>query len=147
MACWQEAAAAGDPLACRHLSIAAHREGNVNDSLTWMRRAVDHGAATLDQAFAEEYLALLVTAGEYAQAWRLYHDLPAETQQSERCLLSAGRAALELGHDDFVAPLFDRVWAGIREGDNTLIDLWYRRAAGGPEQEPPARIDSRMYRG
>ncbi|MEA5052586.1 MAG: DUF5107 domain-containing protein [Propionicimonas sp.] len=162
--CWQEAADLGSPLALRTLAAAERARGRRENALRLMTAAWASGADRDDVAYAEEYLALLVDAGHPGRAWQVFGQLPPAARASERVLLQAGRAGVELGQDAFVDDLFERDWAGLREGDNTLIDLWHRRQAGRLAAErgepvsealvaetmesldPPRRIDSRMYR-
>ncbi|MGC3953729.1 MAG: DUF5107 domain-containing protein [Propionicimonas sp.] len=163
-ALWREAADLGSPLALRGLALAAQADGDQDEALRLMTRAWEAGADRADVGYAAEYLALLVAAGRHAAAWRVFEQLPPSVRSGEQVLLPAGLAAVELGHDAFVDALFEREWATLREGDNTLIDLWFRRQAGRSAAErgvpvsdallaetrstltPPSRIDSRMFR-
>ncbi|MDR1186671.1 MAG: DUF5107 domain-containing protein [Bifidobacteriaceae bacterium] len=161
---WREAAALGGRLAMRNLAAASSTE-DPTTALDWMESAWQAGGRNDDQAYAEEYLALLVDCGRHREAWALFQELPEPACASEKVRLTAGRAALAVGELDYVDSLFESDWAGLREGDNVLIDLWYQAqvvklAAGrGVEvsdglvgevmatRTPPRRIDTRMYWG
>jgi hypothetical protein len=182
---WREAAESGDPLAMRNLAQAAAARGQLDAGLEWLGRAwevvsrraggdsgddggADESRAETELAYAEEYLALANAAGRADLAWSVFEGLTEASQTSEKISLQAGTAALALGKLDFVEALFDRPWAGLREGDNVLLDLWYglqaaRLAitqglpAGRPPTSllaevrtrltPPRSIDTRMYQG
>lgn len=159
---WQRAGELGSCRALRNLAMVAQARGDLVTAVDLMSRACDGVGPHADQAWFEELLNLLVGAGLHERAWQAFQGLPGSTRNSERILLAVARAAIELGHDDFVAALLDRDWAGLREGDTTVIDLWYRRETirlaaerGVPltdelldevraTLDPPARIDNRM---
>jgi len=117
----------------------------------------------VDQAFAEEYLGLLVKTERYKEAWDFYQTIPAVLQCKDRISLTAGLAAVECGQLDFAESLFDRTFAVIREGENSTSNMWFRWKArklaeerGVPYSEdllleaqlnylPPANLDFRMF--
>jgi len=45
---------------------------------------------------------------------------------AERIKIMAGAAALETGHLDFVAGIFEHEYAVIREGEVLLTELWFK---------------------
>jgi tetratricopeptide (TPR) repeat protein len=114
-----------------------------------------------DAALAVEVMQALVGMGQYAQAMRVYRSLPGGLQQLERLLILSGQAALELDDLDSVEAIFGREYAGVREGETVLTDLWFEvqarreaRRTGRPldadlrqkvqqEFKPPANIDFR----
>ncbi|MDR0594977.1 MAG: DUF5107 domain-containing protein, partial [Bifidobacteriaceae bacterium] len=100
-ALWREAADLGDRLAMRNLAAASSKK-DVAAALDWIERAWRSGGETDDQAYAEEYLALLVAGGRHGDAWRLYQSLPEPARSSEKAKLAAGQAALAVGETAFV---------------------------------------------
>ncbi|MCI1746907.1 MAG: DUF5107 domain-containing protein [Acidipropionibacterium sp.] len=161
---WQDAAELGSSRALRNLAVVARSDHDPETAVDLMSQACEGAGPDADRAWFEELLTLLVEVGRYQQAWQTFQGLSEPVRGSERILLAVARAALELGEDRFVARLFERDWAGLREGDTTVIDLWYRREAmrlaarrGVPLTDdllnevtaalaPPARIDNRMFR-
>ena len=89
--------------------------------------------------------------------------MPTSFRALHRIQIIIGRVALELGKLDIAARLFDREYAVIREGELTIVDLWYQYSAKKLAQErgipyseqllaeakekcpPPNEIDYRMY--
>ncbi len=162
--CWREAADAGDILALRNLAQAARAQGDHGRANELMTQAYAAAGPALRPRLIVDHLEMLTAVGDYATAWRVYQELPDRDEAPERAHLLAGRAALDVGETVFVESLFEREWAGIREGDLILLDLWYRNEArqaasarGVPltdalvaetmaTSEPPRAIDSRMFR-
>ncbi len=150
------------PWALRNLSIAAQRKGNIDLAETLMRDAWEMEHYTIDPAFTQEYFDLLIQTNKYEQIWNLYQKLPDTLKENERILMQVGYSAVELDKIDFVEMLVSREFAHIREGDNLLVDMWFKYAAkqtakrqGVPFTEelykevrkellPPSNIDFRM---
>lgn len=116
------------PFAFRNLAYDARQKGNLDQAVEWMEEAVRLEAYSIDRAFSEELMDLLLVSGRYEQAWEFYCGLPETFRSQDRLSVQAGVAAVELPDPDFafVETLFTRDLACIREGDNTLTDL-YRR--------------------
>lgn len=150
------------PWAYRNLAFAFLAKGETNRAIDLMGRAVAMENNSIDKAFSEEYMQMLVNAKAFETAWKYYENLPEERKEAERPKMLAGVCAVELGNYEFAAPLFEREYAGIREGDNIMTDLWFRytakkefekRGYGDIDeiekeirktQLPPAAIDFRM---
>ncbi|MEA4896951.1 MAG: DUF5107 domain-containing protein [Eubacteriales bacterium] len=128
-AAWSRAAELVEaPLALRNLSFAAARDGDREAALAFMERAVN-ALAEPERAYAEEYLALLNDAGQYAKAWAFYRGLPEALQAGERMSINASFAALEMGEDAFLDRQFARTFSVVKEGELDFIALWFRREA------------------
>lgn len=150
------------PWALRNLSVAALRKGDLDEAAELMRRAWEQEAFQIDPAFTQEYFDLLIQKGEYGRIWALYGSLPPALKENERILMQAGYSAVELDKIDFVEILVSREFAHIREGDDLLVDMWFKYAAkqeakrrGVPYTDelyaevrgkllPPSNIDFRM---
>ena len=78
-----------------------------------------------DFAFASEYMGWLNSDGKYEKAWEIYEGCPEEYRQVDRMILHAMLCALRLGKLGFLKPLFAREYAVIREGENSLTDIWF----------------------
>ena len=78
-----------------------------------------------DFAFASEYMGWLNSDGKYEKAWEIYEGCPEEYRQVDRMILHAMLCAMRLGKLGFLKPLFAREYAVIREGENSLTDIWF----------------------
>jgi hypothetical protein len=161
-AIWKKEAENGDVLALRNLAAAARQRGDPKASLEYMKKAFAVEKGESDQAFAEEYVRLLLFFKDYEGAWKVYISLPEKTAGAERVQLLAAQAAVEVGEYTFVEGIFSRELAVIQEGETTLTDIWFKAEAqklakkqGVPYTEellkdvtrtlnPPVTIDFRM---
>ena len=116
------------PFALRNLAYDARQRGDIGQAVMLMKEAVDLERYSIDKAFSEELMDLLLAAGEYEHAWQFYLKLPEELRVQDRLSMQAGVAGVELEEPDwlFIEALFSRDIACIREGDNTLTDLFAR---------------------
>jgi tetratricopeptide (TPR) repeat protein len=151
-----------NPWALRNLAVAEKRAGRLDAAIAYMEEALALEDNRIDKAFTEEYFDLLIAAGRFEALWSAYEALPESRKQADRILMQAGYAAVELDKTDFVEKLVDREFANIREGDNLLVDMWFKYATkreaaqrGVPYSEalykeirktklPPANFDFRM---
>jgi hypothetical protein len=124
--------------------------------------AINKFAPDLHDAFYEEYLQLLIASEKYEQLWKIYTEIISIRVPSERIDLAAAKAALQLGHFEFLAKIFTRTFAQIREGESTLVSIWFEyqailaaQVSGVPVDDqirkqvrqsarPPKNIDFRM---
>lgn len=153
------------PFALRNLACDARLRGDMDQAVEWMEEAVRLEGYSIDRAFSEELMDLLLACGQFEKAWKFYQGLPETYRSQDRLSMQAGVAAIELPDPDFafVEALFTRDMACIREGDNTLTDLYrrykVRSLLAGPDGsmsreeaesyadkncEPPYWIDFRM---
>ena len=170
IAYWKESIKqAENPWALRNLAIAALKEGGTLAALGYYRRALQLPGSE-DISFYDEYIPLLVSAGmdEEAQA-----ELDAAVLRfgslevlSTPLLEAAARLALTKGDDDLLEQIFSIEQPHIREGKNTMIEIWKEREIkrlckkGHTQKEaeeklieamssgsliPPKEIDFRMY--
>jgi tetratricopeptide (TPR) repeat protein len=117
------------PWALRNLAIAERDGENLSSALVLYGEAIGTFGAKLHDAFYEEYLQLLVKAENYEELWRIYAELLPTRVPSERIDLAAAKAALQLGHFEFLAKIFTRTFAQIREGETTLVAIWFEHQA------------------
>ena len=148
--------------ALRNLAYTYRLDKDVSKAREYYTRVFALPEAFVDQAFSEEYLNLLVGEKDFEAAWAFFQTIPAALQAKDRITLTAGTAAVETGHLEFVENLFDRSFAVIREGENSTTDIWFRWRARKLAQErgvpyteeileearkyyrPPANLDFRM---
>jgi tetratricopeptide (TPR) repeat protein len=132
------------PWALRNLAIAERDTENLSSALALYREAIDTFGAKLHDAFYEEYLQLLVKAENYEELWRIYAELLATRVPSERIDLAAAKAALQLGHFEFLAKIFTRTFAQIREGETTLVAIWFEHQAILEAQRLGVAVDDQL---
>jgi len=113
----------------RNLAVAAWREEKWEKALSYMEQAIDLGACAIDKAFAEEYIDMLLQRSEYQKVWTFYTSAIDEVKQGERVRILVGVAAVELKEYDFLEKLFQNEYACTREGDDTLVDTWFKYQA------------------
>ena len=149
--------------AYRNLAVLQMRQQDTssalaNFSLSW-EMAVKDGCQ--NDALAVEVMQALVSAEKFADAMQVYHDLPADLRDHERVQILRAQAALGLNELDIVDEVLLIEFAGVREGETVLSDLWFETKArresilhGEPldhefrqkiraNYSPPARIDFR----
>lgn len=117
------------PWAWRNLSVAMARKEDYDKAIEYMEKALKLEDNKIDKAFVEEYFDLLIKMEKFEKLWSFYQALPEERKNSDRILIQAGYAAVELDKTDFVESLTSREFACIREGDNLLVDMWFKYAA------------------
>ncbi len=116
------------PFALRNLAYDAKQKGETERAVELMEQAVNLENFTIDKGFSEEFMDLLLETCQFARAWEFYVSLPKEFQSQDRLSMQAAVASVELEQPDFefIESIFTRDIACIREGDNTLTDLYYR---------------------
>lgn len=158
----QAYAAEKTPVGAVCLSQMAEQAGDLETALRYMKEATELCGERQVTAIAECYLKLLVRAKAYEAAWAYYEALGEPCGTDERVMLEVAPAAYELEKWAFLEGLFQRQLVLIREGENILTDLWYRKQArdwmqqtGETDEEkammwalankmPPEEIDFRM---
>lgn len=102
-----------------------------NDELAEMYydKVFELEASTIDFAFAAEYMIYLNEKEKYEKAWKLYESLPQNIRNADRMMLCAALTAVKLHKLDFVATVFEREYADIREGESSLTDIWFEYCA------------------
>lgn len=146
--------------ALRNLAVLEQRAGNHQAACDLLGRAWQLGPPAA--ALAIEYAAALLKLERYDEVRALVANPPPPLRDNERLILLAATAAVRSGQLDEVAPIFERDFATVREGEVALTDLWFAwheqrlaRAEGVPvddslrarvrqEFPPPPHIDFRM---
>ncbi|MBP1990447.1 DUF5107 domain-containing protein [Paenibacillus eucommiae] len=146
----------------RNLAEVMKHRGDMDAAFARLEQAYLVSGSFPDRAFAEEYLELLIRNGQYVKAWDVYESLPESFSASDRLQIIVGQAALHLNKLDFLEKLFATEFAVIREGELSIVDMWYqynaRKLAAAENRElseelkaeavkrfpPPQHIDFRM---
>ena len=108
----------------RNLAILEELRGNKDRAEMYYDALFELPASRADFAFAAEYLSRLNSRGKYEKAWALLESLPEEIRRADRVTLSAAVCALRLNKLDGLDAVFAQEHADIREGENSLTDLW-----------------------
>lgn len=116
------------PFALRNLAYDAKLKGDMERAIDLMEQAVVEEHFAIDKGFSEEFMDLLLKNGQFKRAWEFYHKLPQDFKSQDRLYMQASVAAVELEEPDFAfaESVFTRDISCIREGDNTLTDLYSR---------------------
>ena len=151
-----------NPWACRNLALAADKAGDSAEALEYYRRAMTsagNNCQTIDQSFFEEFIPLLLSTGREEEAQK---ELDAHINRlgslealSSPILEAAARLALIRRDDAMLEKIFSIEQAHIREGKNTMVELWTEwqiQKGNGPALSdgsllPPREIDFRMFTG
>ncbi len=135
-----------NPWAWRNLSVAMARAGDYDRAVEFMEFALALEDNKIDKAFVEEYFDLLIKTEKFEKLWSFYVALPEERKNTDRILIQAGYAAVELDKTDFVESLTTREFACIREGDNLLVDMWFKFAAKQEAKKREIPYTEELYR-
>ena len=84
------------PWAWRNLSVAMARKEDYDKAIEYMEKALKLEDNKIDKAFVEEYFDLLIKMEKFEKLWSFYQALPEERKNSDRILIQAGYAAVEL---------------------------------------------------
>ena len=131
---------APSPWVYRNLSVVAQRRGDNDKALRELEHAYELSRGFPDRAFAEEYVSLLIRDKQFRKAWDVYSSLPDVFRQGDRLRIIVGEAALELGIESFLEELFRAEFAVIREGEVTIVELWYQYHARKLARERNAEL-------
>lgn len=135
-----------NPWALRNLAVVANRAGDLREALRLMERAVDLENNKIDKAFTEEYFDLLIRDGQFSRLWEIFETLPDARKNADRIQIQAGYAAVELDNIPFVEKLTEREFACIREGDNLLVDMWFKYATKQEAKKRQVPYSEDLYR-
>ena len=111
--------------AYRCLSCIAQEEGNDEMAEYYYDKVFELEAATIDFAFAAEYMTYLNKMGKYEKSWAIFESMPENIKNVDRMMLCASNAAIKLRKLDFIPAVFEREYADIREGETSLTDIWF----------------------
>ena len=113
----------------RNLASASAQEEEIKEAIEWMDKAYALENKFCDTGFYEEYFDLLDKKGEHAKMWKIFNEMPEEFKVHDRILIHGGKAALGIDNLEYVEKLFDKEYAVIREGEYTMIEMWYMYTA------------------
>lgn len=111
------------------LSQAMLQAGKSAEACAYIQSAVALGGLELSSAFAEEYIKTHTAAGRFQEAWQFYQQLPEHFCNEERIMIEVATAAFEMGAWSFLEMLFAHEYTLVREGENTIVELWFKKQA------------------
>ena len=76
-----------------------------------------------------EYLELLLKLERFEQIWEIFTTLPDNCKGADRIRITAAQAAFRLDKNDFLDEFFSETHYDVREGEDTLTDIWFERQA------------------
>ena len=66
---------------------------------------------------------------KFSKLWALFSGLSDTLKEVDRIKISAARAAIRLGHTDYLEKFFKEEHYDIREGEVSLTDIWFEFCA------------------
>lgn len=150
--------------AWRNLAVLSLRRKEVGLALEQYAQAwqLAAQAGNIPAGLAVEYMRILHANQHDQTAWEVFESLPEPVRSADRIQMLRGEVALVLNDLDTVEEVLRSEYAEVREGENTLSDLWFelhtRREAARTGREiddelrsevrkrfpPPHHIDFRM---
>ncbi len=113
----------------RNLAFLENGAGNFEAAEEYYDKALGIAGAFDDFALISEYLIFLVRRKKYEKLWELFSCLPETLREVDRIKITAARAALRLGHTDYLEKFFNEEHYDIREGEVSLTDIWFEFCA------------------
>ena len=114
---------------CRNLAVLEKQRGRLDEAVAYYEKAMKMPGAHDDFALANEYLETLHAAGKYERAWEVFESLPVSARAVDRVRISAAINAVKINKFDFLDIFFTEAHHSIREGDDTLTDIWFEFCA------------------
>ena len=144
-AAWEESLTMQPSIwAYRNLAVLARSAGKTAEALAIYQKANLQGMRSqMPAAMAQEYLSLLVEAGEYARAWEVCEDLSPQALDYDPVQILRASIALQVGRLEEAEASLMREYASIREGAVVLTDLWvelWRRRMSAQSGRAPQDI-------
>lgn len=111
--------------AYRALGRLEMQRKNNEKALEYYNKAIKIEGAFDDFALSNEYISLLTNIGMYNEVWNFFEALPDSIKSVDRVRISTSVAAVKLDKRDFLDGFFAEEHHAIREGENTLTDVWF----------------------
>ena len=129
-------------LAYRCLGVLEAQRGNLNKCVEYYSFAMNEAGANDDFALTHEYIEALVGNAEYERAWQAYYGAPEHIKSVDQVRIAAACAAVKLDKNEFLEEFFKTEHHGIREGEETLTDVWFEWCARKMAKERGISPDS-----
>lgn len=116
-------------LAYRNLAMLESQRENIEGAKKYYELAIACDGAYDDYALVCEYLELLLKLEKYEKIWEIFNTLPDNCKSADRIRITSAQAAFRLDHNDFLDEFFNETHYDVREGEDTLTDIWFERQA------------------
>lgn len=116
-------------ISLRNLAFLENRANNFELAEKYYDKALEIEGAYEDFALISEYLIFLTRQKKFSKLWALFSALSDELKEVDRIKISAARAAIRLGHTDYLEKFFKEEHYDIREGEVSLTDIWFEFCA------------------
>ena len=129
-------------LAYRNLSLVAIKNNDTAQAVNLMEKAVQLNSS---DSYKSEYANLLIKIEEYEKCWSLLYNLSDDAPG--RLWIYRAKCAWHTERYGELEKMFEREYSCIREGENSLTDLWFMWAEKTNQDNktnPPPHIDFRM---
>ena len=119
----------------RNLAIIAERAGNEALAEQYYDKALALPEVYDDYAIVSEYMIFLNKQKRYAKCWEIFEGLPENCSSVDRIKISAASAAVKLRNSDYLDGFFKEPHYDIREGEESLTNVWFEYSALGLARE------------
>ncbi len=115
---------ADNPLAYRNLYILAKNENDKN-AIELYDKAIELLGDNLSREYAEEYIVALCNHGQYKKAKEFFDGLSDEIAKGDRVQVNMLEVAAQLHDIEYMASVFNKEFAVIREGERSISDYYF----------------------
>lgn len=113
----------------RNLAILEEQRGNSAQAEAYYDLALSCEGAFDDFALTAEFMGLLLRNGKHSKVWSIYETLPENCKTADRVRIFTASAAVKLDKFDYLDGFFKEEHYDIREGENSLTDVWFEFCA------------------
>ena len=115
--------------AYRNLAFIESLRENFDKAEKYYDMAMALPEATCDFALTSEFMIFLLKRGKYEKVWSIYEATPESFKAVDRIKISAAAAAVKLSNFEYMEKFFTEDHYDIREGENSLTDMWFEFSA------------------
>ena len=116
-------------IAYRNLARLEHDRGKDEKAEHYYGLALKCEGAYADFALCAEYFEILLSAKKYDLLWQHFTSLPENCKSADRIRIHAASAAVKTDKLDYLEEFFSEEHYDIREGENSLTDIWFEFVA------------------
>jgi len=109
----------------RCMAVASERNGQMGQAVRWLEKAWKAGPVPVASPVAVEYVQALNRAGLHIEALEFCAGLPPAARQIDRVRMEEVRAKIFTHDFEGVAEFFQHDFAVLREGEQSLRELWF----------------------
>ena len=113
----------------RNLAVLEDQRGNKAEAEKYYDLSIECVGAFDDFGLASEYIGFLLWQKKYEKIWNIFSALPENCKNADRVRIFAAAAAVKLDKFDFLDEFFREEHYDVREGENSLTDVWFEFCA------------------